>query len=199
MRKNSSSHPGPLEDPDLLRVLQRLCPADDVLRLSAAHFDRHFGGRIESVSEELGGAALVVAELDPIDYEFERSYTIYIGRSSAPSWMEFNREMEEPQRARALRTQAEPLVYWVLRLSRVAPYWTGHWNHFELKQGRVRPNLVPEPGSWEWASIAGQVRQILIQRGIEELSQRTLDASLPWSTGKDGRLSTVFRCLFSDE
>jgi hypothetical protein len=197
--ENSNSHAGSLEDPNLLRVLQRLCPADDTSRPRAPHFDRHFGACIEALSEELGATAFAVVELDPLDYEFERSYTVYIGRSSAPSWMEFNREMEEPERTRVLRTEAEPLVYWVLRLSRVAPYWAGYWNQFDLKQGRVRPNVAAQPSSWEWASIAGQVRKTLAERGIEELSQPTLDASLPWKPAKDGRPFTVFRCLFSDE
>lgn len=144
-------------------------------------WDRHFSAPVlERTLEELfdiPGTRSVVAVPE---WEVERSYTVYMGLETAPSWEEFNRGLTGPQRSRTLEKLGGAIDYRVIRLSRIGPFWMDFWNRFEARRGRIEAVLIAGPETPTWIAAEPRVRALLSQAGLSEVRRPLLDAPVPW-------------------
>lgn len=194
--------------PGVDRALRAAHPTGHYGVLDADALDEHLTpDRIESLLAELRANFLVEAEIAPPEPDYDRSFVCYVGLRSGPGWHEFNREFSEDQRLTEVRNRLSPLVYWVIQLSRLGPYWTGYWNSFEEADGRISPATASPPDDADWLSAIQHVSEVLHVQRFEEIGNSTLGAPVAWldasdiptlrSTGKDTG-PTVYECLFSE-
>lgn len=184
----------------IAQAVIRVYPSGRYSEYRANLLDQHYEeGQLERLLGAIGSVPLAVAELDALDSDGDKSHTLYVGLAARPSWIDFNRRLEEQQRLRTLRATDEPLVYGTIRLSRVGPFWMSYWNRFRAKDRKAVPELIDEPTSWEWSSIVAQLRKILAGHQITELGAGILDARITSLERKSSvEPLTVRECLFSD-
>jgi hypothetical protein len=187
-------------------ALRRAHPTGRYYEPALSSFDSHL--RASELREllrrarQLSGARVEADELNLGD----RSHVWYVSLDDGPTWQEFNRMLEEPDRVRLLKSRDQPLIYWIIRLSRLGPFWCGHWNEFSVNARRAIPSVVSEPRSWEWTSAASRMRDVLASNKLEEIDYDLLSVSVPWLTLHDGesnrphsvRRPSLYEALFAD-
>lgn len=164
-------------------------------------FDGHFGVQgIDGLSAALRSIPGVASELDHLDSCTQRSFRFLIGLEGSLSWSRFNLDCDENARERLVREGS--LTYWIVDVSRVAPFWIDHWNCFDGQHGSVTPKLATAPSSWEWAKIVHDVHAVFDANRITHLPESTLREFVDFaamSGGVDTRTVSIHRALFGDE
>jgi len=127
------------------------------------------------------------------------STTRFVSSMSAPSWHSFNRKLPEQARYQIVLNAKDPIVFWVVHVSRLGPFWTGDWNTFSIEGDRVVSAMAVEPDDPKWRMVTSRVRDVLKRLGLNELTASEVKcpaSGLQSSRGAPG--PTLFEALFVD-
>lgn len=195
--------PSKLED-----LLRRTHPGGRYAALDLGQLDAHLSeAAVRKLEDALNRNILLTAELVAPEPDYDRSFTCYVGRRVDPSWLEFNRKLDANERNELVENREQPLIYWVIQLSRLAPYWHAYWNAFRNVGGRVIAGAVEVPQGNEWPSISEYVRGTLATFGYAHVDPELLQQRVPWlttagvetlRTSNEEQGPTIYECLFSE-
>lgn len=202
------AHAMPIIPSDLEATIRRAHPGGAYGSLDLDGLDKHLSPeRLRSLAERMQTHVLLQVEIVPPEPEYDRSFTCYIRRRTEPSWIEFNRIMDPDERRLAVQERISPLVYWIIQLSRLGPYWRGYWNRFEEADGRVVAEGCARPENDEWEGIVEHVSDALTASGFQEIEEALLQERVPWleaegvstlRSARSGTPPTVYECVFSE-
>jgi hypothetical protein len=187
---------------DIDRALRHAYPTMVLDELDVAVLDRD--PTEERLTKMLSSIASTPHLTAVLEAEIGRAHVLHVNCANAPDWQQLNREFSGPERERAVVTSGGRIVYWNILLSRIAPFWTGHWSMFQVEHGTVFPRVVPEEAGKMWTQVTSAVRSILASYGFREVSQELLDSpvkSLRLSRIEEGSaddLLTVYDAIFSE-
>lgn len=189
------------------REVRRVHPDGKYEHLLVDRLDANLpSSRLRSLLTRLNSSPGVVAELEPVIQDADRSHTIHIGQRNRPSWLDFNRTLPDSTRADELRENG-PIVFLNVQLSRVGPFSTSYWNNFVLENEKPTPTILSDPPSFEWAAIQNLTQETLESYGIERVSSELLNKPISWlSSSLDRALEnrgrfpgpTVYHALFGE-
>ena len=190
------------------QALRRTHPTGKYEELALDRLDPYTTSRqLKSLLQRVNSSQFARADIELASSEMERSHILHVGLDNGPSWGEFNRAVSGEERLTCLREHGGSLLYWNIQLSRVGPFWTGYWNEFAERRGRIMPELVSAPSSYDWVRIIDDTQSILASSGFTEVDQALLDIPVTWMTTASGYLlegrgqnpsPTVQDCLFND-
>jgi len=188
-------------------VLRRMHPTGKYEDLLAERLDQHLSwDQLHTLVRDLKMIPGVCVYLDPAESEDDRSHVIYVGTALAPAWDSFNRVLSDPEREAALHSLGS-ITYWIIRLSRVGPFWMDFWNQFVRLGHRIVPEFSTRAPTLEWQFITSTVSSILSSYSLEFLSSASLHVPVNWMTTDERDLlvergldptPTVYDGLFSN-
>ncbi|HYW10029.1 MAG TPA: hypothetical protein VE913_23890 [Longimicrobium sp.] len=191
--------------PTLDRAAHRVYPTQFFDELDTSVADTHLS--MEHLDDVLQAIASISGITAVVEVEMVKTHVLHVGLESAPTWEELNRVFTPRERVSAVARSGADLLYWNILLSRFGPFWTGYWNRFDRKQGRVVAKLVNQGDSEEWCRIRAHVTAAFSTFGLREVPSELLDSRLSWldvrdSHGtahqRDGRGPSIYDAFFSD-
>lgn len=192
----------------VVRAIRRAHPTGRYADVEQCVLDAHLSlDRIRDLIEDLERQVLLRVDIVPPEPDYDRSFVGYVGRRSDPGWLEFNRTLGPHERLEEVRGRLSPLLFWVIQLSRLGPYWWGSWNQFVEVDGRIAAEVAPQPEGPEWRSIIEHVTAVLEDHQFEQIDESVLQAPVAWLDATDiptlrslgkGTGPTVYECLFSE-
>jgi hypothetical protein len=135
-----------------------------------------------------------------------KAHVVHVGYEGVPDWEELNREFTSRERFVAIAESGGGILYWNILLSRIAPFWAGYWNFFQVKNDEVCPEIVAEDTGDVWTHVTFSVRSTLASYGLHEVSQALLDSPVTWlhpepnskPAGSTTHRLTVYDAIFSE-
>jgi hypothetical protein len=170
-------------------TIRKMYPTGSYDEIAVDLIDAHLSvPALKALLHEVNHVPGVCADVD-LD-ESEKSTALYVGLRTAPSWAEFNRDYTERQRVSAVRERGA-LTYWIVRLSRIGPFWTSYWNEFRNRNGRIMPEISLPPKDEEWVKVVNRIPNVLSAFSLDEIPPGELITPVPWISPPDITIQTA--------